>query len=219
MVYSPKNTFIRGDSPSQLDHILTNLNGRIELSGFGCATGQVWELFNDHVPIWAQYVILGGGVNLLATAGPGKICKHVPLTTPNIYKEEHIKNYENAMLELLQQLTDDPSNREAGLQLEDICRRSVRIARKIVPRKRKDKYAFNGWSPIYAVLRAQLICMHNIRRGLSGYKGVYWHKDEVARQIAAIMDRWKSVVNRFTFESVEDKLRIMSWTGRGPRSE
>ena len=210
------DTFIRGDSPSQLDHILTNRTSKIELSGFGCATGQVWKLFNDHVPIWAQYVIPGGGISPLASAGSDKTRKHVPLTTPNIYKEEHVKDYENAMLDLLQQLSDNPSNPEAGLQLEDICRRSVRIARKIVPRKRKDKYAFNGWSPIYAVLRAQLICMHNIRRGLSGYKGVYWQEGEVVQQIVALIDRWKSVVDRFTFESEEEKLRIMSWTGRGP---
>ena len=58
--------------------------------------------------------------------------------------------------------------------------------------------------------------MHNIRRGLSGYKGVFWHEDEVAQQIAALIDRWKSVVDRFTFESEEDKIRIMSWTGKSP---
>ena len=127
------------------------------------------------MPIWVQYCILGGGISPLGSTTTGKNCKHVPLSTPNIYKEEHIKEYEKSLIDLLQQLTDNPSIGEAGLQLEDICRRSVRIARKIVPRKRKDKYAFNGWSSIYAVLRAQLICIHNIRRGLSGYKGVYWH--------------------------------------------
>ena len=54
-------TFIRGDVPSQIDHILTNVSDKIVLSGFGCATGAVWQIFKDHVPIWAQYKIAGGG--------------------------------------------------------------------------------------------------------------------------------------------------------------
>ena len=66
------------------------------------------------------------------------------------------------------------------------------------------------------VLRAQLICLHNIRRGLSGYKGVYWPEDDVAQQMATLVDRWRAVVDRFTFESEDDKVRIMSWTGHGP---
>jgi hypothetical protein len=58
--------------------------------------------------------------------------------------------------------------------------------------------------------------MHNIRRGLSGYKGVFWSDEEVLEQIASLINRWKSVVDRFTFETEEDKIRIMSWTGKGP---
>ena len=65
------DTFIRGDVPSQIDHILTNISNKIALSGFGCATGQVWQLFKDHVPIWAQYKIAGGGVSQLQGAAPG----------------------------------------------------------------------------------------------------------------------------------------------------
>ena len=38
----------------------------------------------------------------------------------------------------------------------------------------------------------------------------------MTQQISALIDRWKSVVDRFTFESEEDKIRIMSWTGKSP---
>ena len=34
-------TFIRGENPSQIDHILTNNEEELALAGFGCATGAV----------------------------------------------------------------------------------------------------------------------------------------------------------------------------------
>ena len=136
------DTFIRGDVPSQIDHVLTNISNKIALSGFGCATAQVWQLFKDHVPIWAQYKIAGGGVSQLRGVEPG-FKKHTPLATSNVYKEEHIAEYGAVLSELVRQLDDTPATEEAGRQLEEICRRSVRTARKIVPRKKKNKYAFD----------------------------------------------------------------------------
>ena len=61
------DTFIRG-TPSQIDHILTGgsygTNRSLVLTGFGCATGAVWQLFKDHVPLWAAFKIPTGGSHL-----------------------------------------------------------------------------------------------------------------------------------------------------------
>ena len=68
------------------------------------------------------------------------------------------------------------------------------------------------------VLRAQLICMHNIHRGLAGRKekGVVWNHSDRTSNISKHIARWQSVVDRFSFESVEDKERVMGWTGADP---
>ena len=36
------------------------------------------------------------------------------------------------------------------------------------------------------------------------------------RNVAALIHKWRAVVDKFTFECEEDKLRIMSWTGSSP---
>ena len=66
-------------------------------------------------------------------------------------------------------------------------------------------------------LRAQLICMIHIRRGLCGYKHIYWNNEDRTRNICVLIDRWRAVVDRFTFESEEHKLEIMSWSGTSPQ--
>jgi len=58
--------------------------------------------------------------------------------------------------------------------------------------------------------------MINIRRGLCGYKHVYWSAEDRQRNITSLVHRWRDVVDRFTFETEEDKLNIMSWTGKSP---
>ena len=95
------DTFIRGD-PSQIDHILTSgkhLGGanNLKLTGFGCATGAVWQLFRDHVPLWASYKIPTGGLPPIQKE-KGRVKKYAPETTPNIYKEEEVAEYERRML-------------------------------------------------------------------------------------------------------------------------
>ena len=44
------DTFIRGETPSQIDHILTSSDDMLELMGFGCGTGGIWHIHKDHVP-------------------------------------------------------------------------------------------------------------------------------------------------------------------------
>ena len=120
------------------------------------------------------------------------------------------------MLALLDSLPTTDLDTHAAKQLESICRGSVQVARKIKPKRKTNKYSCNGWSPIYVALRAQLIALVNIRRGLCGYKHVFWVKEERQRNIAGLVHKWRDVVDRFTFETEEDKLRIMSWTGKSP---
>ena len=213
------DTFIRGD-PSQIDHILTagqHLGGanNQKLTGFGCATGAVWQLFRDHVPLWASYKIQTGGLPPTQKE-KGRVKKYAPETTPNVYKEEDVAEYEKRMLELLTSLPTDDLEGQAAAQLEKICRGSVHVARKIKPKRNTNKYSCNGWSPIYIALRAQLIALVNIRRGLCGFKHVTWAKEEKQRNVAALIHKWRAVVDKFTFECEEDKLRIMSWTGSSP---
>ena len=212
------DTFIRG-TPSQIDHILTGgsygTNRSLDLTGFGCATGAVWQLFKDHVPLWAAFKIPSGGVPPLQRE-KGISKKGSPSSTPNIFKEEDIAEYEKRMENLLLSLPSDNLESISGSQLEDICRGSVLAAKKVKPNMKKNKYSCNGWSPIYVALRAQLICMINIRRGLCGYKHVYWPAEDRQRNIASLIHRWRDVVDRFTFECDADKLKIMSWTGKDP---
>ena len=59
--------------------------------------------------------------------------------------------------------------------------------------------------------------MINIRRGLCGFKHVYWQKEDRTRHITELINRWRAVVDRFTFESEEQKLEIMSWSGTSPQ--
>ena len=120
------------------------------------------------------------------------------------------------MEDLLLSLPSDNLESISGSQLEEICRCSVLAAKKVKPNIKKNKYSCNGWSPIYVALRAQLICMINIRRGLRGYKHVHWPAEDRQRNIASLIHRWRDVVDRFTFECDADKLKIMSWTGKDP---
>ena len=84
------------------------------------------------------------------------------------------------------------------------------------PLLKKNKFFHDGWSPIFITLRAQLICMINIRRGLCGYRHVLWDEDSRTHNITVLVARWKAIVDRFTFESEEAKEEIMSWTGTPP---
>ena len=59
--------------------------------------------------------------------------------------------------------------------------------------------------------------MINTRRGLCGYKHVFWKAEDRTRNICALINRWRAVVDRFTFESEERKLEIMSWSGTSPQ--
>ena len=59
------DTFIRGETPSQIDHILTSSDDMLELMGFGCGTGGIWHIHKDHVPLWAEFKIVGGGLRPL----------------------------------------------------------------------------------------------------------------------------------------------------------
>ena len=73
-----------------------------------------------------------------------------------------------------------------------------------------------GWSPIFIALRAQLIRMINIRRSLCGYRDIYWDEDQRTQNITSLVGKWRGIVDRFTFESEEAKLAVMSWTGTAP---
>ena len=81
---------------------------------------------------------------------------------------------------------------------------------------KKNKFFHDGWSPIFITLRAQLICMINIRQGLCGYRHVLRDEDSRTHNITVLVARWKAIVDRFTFESEEAKEEIMSWTGTPP---
>ena len=158
-------TYIRGN-PSQIDHILTSDDAELVLKGFGCGTGAVWHLYKDHVPIWAEFNIARGGLRPMIGPKEKQPRVHVPLVTPNIYKEEDVIEYNKKMLVLLESLPECADDDQAGELLERICRDSVAIARAVKPPAKKNKFYHDGWSPIFFVLRAQLICMINIRRGL-----------------------------------------------------
>ena len=118
---------------SQIDHILTggnyDTNRSLNLTGFGCGMGAVWQLFKDHVPLWAAFKIPTGGVPPLQRE-KGFAKKGSPSTTPNIFKDEEIAEYEKRMQELLFSLPSDNLASIAGLQLEEICRGSVLAAKK-----------------------------------------------------------------------------------------
>ena len=112
------DTFIRGD-PSQIDHILTAEQhlgeaNNLKLTGFGCATGAVWQIFRDHVPLWPSYKIQTGGIPPIQKE-KSRVKKYAPETTPNIYKEENVAEYEKRMLELLTSFpTDDLEGQAAA---------------------------------------------------------------------------------------------------------
>ena len=94
-------TFIRGEHPSQIDDILTSNEEELALAGFGCATGAVWQRYKDHVPLWAEYRIASGGLSPLIGPKEKQSRKHIPLETPNIYKEEDIQEYEEQLIAML----------------------------------------------------------------------------------------------------------------------
>ena len=206
------DTFIRGGTPSQIDHILTSDDDELVLRGFGCGTGAVWHLYNDHVPLWAEFNIARGGLRPLVGPREKQPRQHTPLVTPNIYKEEDVEKFGEKMLELLTSLPECVDTAHAGELLEKICRESVTVARAVKPPIKKNKFYHDGWSPIFFVLRARMIYMINIRRGLCGYKHVFWKEEDRTRNICVLIDRWRAVVDRFTFESEERKLEIMSWS-------
>ena len=41
-------------------------------------------------------------------------------------------------------------------------------------------------------------------------------KEKKQRNVAALIHKWRAVIDKFTFECEEDKLKIMSWTGSSP---
>ena len=92
------DTFIRGGTPSQIDHILTSDDDELVLRGFGCGTGAVWHLYNDHVPLWAKFNIARGGLRPLVGPREKQPRQHTPLVTPNIYKEEDVAKFGENML-------------------------------------------------------------------------------------------------------------------------
>ena len=79
---------------------------------------------------------------------------HVPLVTPNIYKEEDVAEYNTKMLALLESLPECAGDDQAGELLLRICRDSVSIARTVKPPAKKNKFYHDGWSPVFFVLRA-----------------------------------------------------------------
>ena len=64
---------------------------------------------------------------------------HVPLVTPNIYKEEDVA-YNTKMLALLEALPECTGDDQAGQLLERICRDSVSIARAVKPPAKKTNF-------------------------------------------------------------------------------
>ena len=137
-------TFIRGENPSQIDHILTSNDEGLSLVGFGCATGAVWHRYNDHVPLWAEYQVVSGGLSPLMGPKEKQPRKHTPLVTPNIYKEEDVLEYEKQLTELLDKLPECKDDTHAGELLEQICRGSVTIARAVKPPLKKNKFFHDG---------------------------------------------------------------------------
>ena len=101
------------------------------------------------------------------------------------------------MVKMFEALSTCADDKTAGEQLEHICRKSVTIARTAKPPVKKNKLFHEGWSPIFIALRAQLICMINIRRGLCGYRHVYWDEKQRTQNITTLIDRWRGIVDRF----------------------
>ena len=108
------------------------------MTGFGCATGAVWHRYQDHVPLWAEYQIVSGGLSPLVGPREKQPRKHTPLETPNIYKEEDIKEYEEKVMLMFERLPECTSDEQAGELLEKICRESVTIAREVKPPLKKN---------------------------------------------------------------------------------
>ena len=86
--------------------------------------------------------------------------------------------YSTQLLQLMDSLGPCEDDCDASAVLEQICRQSVTIARKVRPTVTKHQYYHDGWSPIFIVMRAQLVCLINIRRGLCGWKHVSWQKED-----------------------------------------
>ena len=134
-------------------------------------SGSVWRESNDHSPLWASYSISSGGLPQQGVKSmPEK--KHCPLQTPSLMKPDDIKQFQERVSAFFDENDpgDEHSMSDAEKFIENICRVSPIIARRAKPVRKKNKFSFDGWSPILVVLRAQLICMHNIRRGLAGRK-------------------------------------------------
>ena len=134
-------------------------------------SGSVWRESNDHTPLWASYSISSGGLPQQVDRSMTKK-KHSPLQTPSLVKPDDVKEFQDRVSAFSDENDpcEDPSMSAAEKFIENICRVSPIIARRVKPVRKKNKFSFDGWSPILVVLRAQLICMHNIRRGLAGRK-------------------------------------------------
>ena len=107
----------------------------------------VWHRYKDHVPLWAEYNVVAGGLSPLMGPKEKQPRKHEPLMTSNIYKEEDILEYSEQMLKMLEALPACADDKSAGEQLEHICRRSVTIARTVKPPVKKTNSSMKGGAP------------------------------------------------------------------------
>ena len=211
------NTYLR--QRTRIDHIMTACDSLLMLRSFGVGSSSVWREFNDHTPLWASYAISSGGVP--PRIGPVlSKRKHTPLQNPTLMKPDDVTKFQKLISSFfdVNNPGESPSLEVAEKFIENVCRISPILARRVRPPRHKNKFSFEGWSPILVVLRAQLICMHNIRRGLAGRreKGVVWAGSDRTKHIRQHIDRWLGVVDRFTFETAEDRRKVISWTGVDP---
>ena len=94
---------------------------------------------------------------------------------------------------MFERLPECTSDKHAGELLGKIRRETVTIVREVKPPLKNNKFFHDGWSPIFITLRAQLICMINIRRGLCGYRHVLWDEDSRTHNITTLVVRWRKL--------------------------